>query len=88
MQPNHRGKGYGTALLCYLAQLCAERGCGRLEWSVLTWNEPALEFYESLGARSKDQWVVQQAAGEALEQLAQRFRGDRRAGARPREGDG
>jgi GNAT superfamily N-acetyltransferase len=70
VRPEHRGKGYGRALLVELARLAVERGCGRLEWSVLDWNEPALRFYRALGAEAMDEWTVQRVTGEALERLA------------------
>ncbi|KKO10734.1 GNAT family N-acetyltransferase [Pseudohongiella sp.] len=66
-----RGRGIGKALLSYLAALTRERHCGRLEWSVLDWNEPAIRFYRSIGAVPMDEWTVQRLTGEALEALAQ-----------------
>jgi GNAT superfamily N-acetyltransferase len=66
----YRGKGFGKALLVYLAQLAAARNCGRLEWAVLNWNEPAIKFFESLGARPMDEWTFYRLAGEALKALA------------------
>jgi GNAT superfamily N-acetyltransferase len=68
--PDERGRGYGKALLTALGRLAVERGCGRLEWSVLNWNEPSIQFYRSLGAVAMDEWTVNRIAGEALEQLA------------------
>jgi GNAT superfamily N-acetyltransferase len=65
-----RGKGFGKALLVYLAQLAVERNCGRLEWAVLNWNEPAIRFYQSLGARPMDEWTVYRLTGETLKALA------------------
>lgn len=65
-----RGKGFGKALLIYLAKLAQARGCGRLEWSVLNWNEPAINFYRSLGAAPMDEWRVYRVSGAALENLA------------------
>lgn len=65
-----RGKGYGKALLTELAKTAAERGCGRLEWSCLDWNEPSIEFYLSLGARQMDEWSAYRLSGEALEKAA------------------
>ena len=65
-----RGKGFGKALLVYLAQLAVERNCGRLEWAVLNWNEPAIRFYQSLGARPMDEWTVYRLTGETLTALA------------------
>ncbi|NKB69429.1 MAG: GNAT family N-acetyltransferase [Candidatus Latescibacteria bacterium] len=68
--PTHRGKGLGKALLVHLAGLAVERNCGRLEWSVLDWNEPALEFYRSLEAVAMDEWTVHRVTGQTLEKLA------------------
>ena len=67
--PSERGKGIGRALLAHLARLAVERGCGRLEWSVLDWNRPAIGFYESLGARPNSEWTVYRLTGEALARL-------------------
>ncbi len=67
-----RGRGLGTRILAYLARLAVERGCGRLEWSVLDWNEPALRFYRSLGATAMSDWTVQRLDGDALRALAAR----------------
>src|SRR2546428_5452733 len=58
VKPDHRGKGYGRALLVDLAKIARERGCGRMEWAVLDWNEPAIEFYRKLGAKPMDEWNV------------------------------
>jgi GNAT superfamily N-acetyltransferase len=71
VQPEFRGKGFGRKLLVYLARLTKERNCGRLEWSVLDWNEPAIGFYKSLGARPLDEWTMFRVTGEALDNLAQ-----------------
>lgn len=65
-----RSAGLGKALLARLAQLAVERGCGRLEWSVLDWNEPALGFYRRLGARAQDDWTTYRLSGAALSELA------------------
>lgn len=65
-----RGHGYGKALLTRLAQIAVERGCGRLEWAVLDWNEPAIGFYKSLGAVPQDDWTTFRLTGDALESLA------------------
>jgi len=65
-----RGQGLGKALMAYMANLAVERGCARLEWSVLDWNEPAIGFYRSLGAKPMDQWTVYRLTDEALVQLA------------------
>ncbi len=68
--PEARGRGIGRALLSRVAQLALARGCARLEWQVLDWNEPALGFYRALGARSLDEWIAMRADGDALETLA------------------
>jgi GNAT superfamily N-acetyltransferase len=70
VEPAHRGKGHGKALLIALARLAVERGCGRLEWAVLNWNEPSIQFYRSLGATPMDEWTVYRLTGEALTSLA------------------
>jgi GNAT superfamily N-acetyltransferase len=68
--PEARGHGAGKALLSRLAQLVIERDCARLEWAVLDWNKPAIDFYGSLGARPMDEWTVNRVDGEALVALA------------------
>ena len=65
-----RGKGIGKALLIQLAQIAEARGCGRLEWAVLDWNRPAVEFYRKLGADAKDEWTVFRLTGDSLRRLA------------------
>ena len=70
VDPAFRGKGMGKALLIALARLAVERGCGRLEWSVLDWNEPAIQFYKSLGAVAMDEWTGYRVTGEALTALS------------------
>jgi GNAT superfamily N-acetyltransferase len=65
-----RGKGVGRALLAHLASLAVRRGCGRFEWAVLDWNEPAIGFYKSLGAKMMDGWKINRLTGKALEKLA------------------
>lgn len=70
VRPEHRGRGVGAGLLRWLARLALERGCGRLEWSVLDWNEPALAFYRRLGAVAMDGWTVHRVAGASLQALA------------------
>ena len=72
VKPEHRGRGHGNALIVELARLAVERGCGRLEWSVLDWNEPAIDFYRSLGAEPVDGWTVYRVAGDAMVTLARR----------------
>lgn len=71
VDPEQRGKGFGKALLVYLARLAQERNCGRFEWSVLDWNEPSIKFYESLGAVPLNEWTMYRLTGEALQKLAQ-----------------
>lgn len=68
--PEHRGLGLGRRLLAALASLAVERGCGRLEWSVLKWNSPAIGFYERLGAVPMEEWQVYRLAGEPLAAIA------------------
>ena len=70
VRPEHRGRGYGASLLRYLAALAKARRCGRFEWSVLDWNEPAIRFYRRLGAVSMDGWTVFRVTGAALDALA------------------
>jgi GNAT superfamily N-acetyltransferase len=70
VQPTARGGGHGKALLTQLARICELRNCGRLEWSVLDWNQPAIDFYENLGAGPMEGWTTFRLTGEALERLA------------------
>ncbi|MEW6638452.1 MAG: GNAT family N-acetyltransferase [Actinomycetota bacterium] len=70
VRPEFRGEGVGKALLTHLARLATERGCGRLEWWVLDWNEPAIRFYRRLGAVPMDDWTVYRLSGDALKALA------------------
>lgn len=67
----YRGRGYGKALLKKLAKIAVERGCGRLEWSCLDWNQPSIDFYRSLDAVPMDEWTVYRATGETLQKLAE-----------------
>ena len=69
IRPHHRGKGYGKALLKHLARVCDENGYGRFQWWVLDWNEPAIEFYKSLGAEAMDEWTVYRVSGAPLKNL-------------------
>ena len=71
--PELRGRGLGKRLLAYVARVAHERGWGRVEWSVLDWNAPALRFYESIGAEAKTEWVLQRLTGPALAALAHAF---------------
>ena len=70
VRPNARGSGLGKALLGKLAKLAVERDCARLEWSVLDWNTPAIDFYKALGATPMDEWTVYRVDGAALDNLA------------------
>ena len=70
VQPAHRGAGLGKALLLHLAKIAHERGCGRMEWSVLDWNQPAIDFYQSLGAVPMNEWTVFRLTGATLQQYA------------------
>lgn len=70
VEPAHRGTGIGKALLRRLGQLAAERGCGRLEWRVLDWNEPSIRFYESLGASLMKEWILVRMTRPEFEALA------------------
>ena len=70
VKPERRGRGIGRAFFTHLAQLAVARNFGRLEWSVLDWNEPAIEFYRSVGARPLDEWTVFRLTGERLADLA------------------
>lgn len=69
--PACRGRGAGKALLKRVARIAVENNCGRYEWSVLNWNRPAIEFYESVGARPQDEWTTYRLTGEALKRLAE-----------------
>jgi len=75
VRPAVRGKGVGKALLQWLAGEAVRRECGRLEWAVLDWNEPAIKFYRSLGARPMDEWDIYRLTGDALKQVAARSGG-------------
>lgn len=70
VKPEARGRGFGKALLARLASIAKSRNCGRLEWAVLNWNQPSIDFYESLGAKALDEWKVYRLTGEALDKLA------------------
>ena len=71
VKPEKRGKGYGRALLVDLAKIALERGCGRMEWAVLDWNEPAIDFYTKLGAAPMDEWTVFRLTHDGIARLAQ-----------------
>lgn len=70
VRPAWRGRGVGRALLRHLARIAVERGCGRLEWSVLDWNESAIRFYRSIGAQPMDEWTVYRLTGDGIQRLA------------------
>ena len=70
VKPEYRGRGFGKALLVRLAALAAARRCGRVEWAVLNWNKPAIDFYESIGAVPMNEWTVYRLTGDALRKLA------------------
>lgn len=74
VRPENRGKGYGRALLERLAQIAKERRCGRMEWAVLDWNEPAIQFYRKLGAQPMDEWTVFRLTEEGIAKLANAVR--------------
>ncbi|MBR5203373.1 MAG: GNAT family N-acetyltransferase [Clostridia bacterium] len=69
--PEYRNKGYGKALLKELAKITVQRGCGRLEWCCLDWNQPSIDFYLSLGAKPLDEWTIYRVTGETLKNLAE-----------------
>ncbi len=71
VKPDKRGKGYGRALLVDLAKVARDRGCGRMEWAVLDWNEPAIKFYRSLGAKPMEEWTVFRLTHDGIAKLAQ-----------------
>jgi GNAT superfamily N-acetyltransferase len=70
VRPTVRGKGYGKALLVRLAQIAKERDCGRMEWAVLDWNEPAIQFYRKLGARPNEEWTIFRLTRDGIADLA------------------
>ena len=76
ISPEYRGKGYGKATLQKLAQIAVERGCGRLEWSCLDWNQPSIDFYLSLGAVPMEEWTVYRLTGDTLTQMAAQQKGE------------
>jgi len=77
VRPECRGKGHGKGLLRQLARIATERGCGRLEWACLDWNQPSIDFYLSLGAQPMDEWTVYRIAGEALQEFAGQKAGEK-----------
>ena len=70
VRPEFRGRGFGKALLFHLARICMDQGYGRLQWWVLDWNTPAIDFYKSIGAEAMDEWTVFRVSGKALADLA------------------
>ena len=70
VEPEHRGKGYGKALLIELAKIAREKNCGRMDWAVLNWNTPSIEFYKSLGAQPQTEWSVYRLTENQIESLA------------------
>ena len=70
VKPEYRGKGYGRALLVDLARIARERGCGRMEWAVLDWNDPAIQFYRKLGAKPNDEWTIYRLTTDGIAALA------------------
>lgn len=73
VKPDFRGKGYGKALFKELARIAVSRGCGRLEWWCLDWNQPSIDFYKAMGAEAMDEWTVYRIAGETLKELAETY---------------
>ena len=71
VRPEDRGKGYGRALLIHLAKIARDRGCGRMEWAVLDWNDPAIQFYHKLGAKPMDEWTVFRLTRDGIKRLAE-----------------
>ena len=71
VKPEQRGHGYGRALLVHLAQIAQKRGCGRMEWAVLDWNEPAIQFYKSIGAAPNEEWTVYRLTRDGIAKLAE-----------------
>src|SRR3984893_8885067 len=76
VKPENRGKGYGRALLIELAKIARDRGCGRMEWAVLDWNEQAIKFYRALGAKPMDEWTVFRLTRDGIARLANSGRVD------------
>ena len=70
VKPEYRGKGYGRGLLVDLAQIARDRGCGRMEWAVLDWNEPAIQFYRNLGAKPNEEWTIYRLTTDGIGALA------------------
>jgi len=77
VKPEYRGKGIGKAIFKKLGAVARERGCGRLEWSCLDWNQPSIDFYRSMGAKAMNEWTVYRITGEGLKELADAGKTDR-----------
>lgn len=73
VEPDQRGKGFGKALLAYLARLAVDKQCRRYEWAVLDWNQPSIDFYESFGATLMKEWIITRLTGDDLVKLAMQF---------------
>jgi GNAT superfamily N-acetyltransferase len=73
VKPDLRGKGIGKLLLSFLGKLAIERDCGRIEWAVLDWNEPSINFYKNLGAKPMDEWTIFRVSGDQITALANEF---------------
>lgn len=73
IKPEMRGKGMGKIMLSFLAKLALDRNCGRLEWWVLDWNEPSIQFYKKMGAVPMDEWTVYRVSGDNLKELGDKF---------------
>ena len=71
VKPAYRGRGHGKGLIRELARVAVERGCGRLEWCCLDWNQPSIDFYRSIGARAMDEWTIYRLAGDRLRKVAE-----------------
>ncbi len=74
--PEMRGRGFGRAFIKHIAEIAVKENCGRFEWSVLDWNEPSRKFYENLGARPMDEWIIYRLEGKEILKLAQNHEGD------------
>ena len=76
VSPEYRGKGAGTLLLRTMAKIALEKGCGRFEWSCLDWNKPSRDFYESIGAKSQNEWIGYRMSGQELKDFAEQKKGE------------
>lgn len=87
VDPEMRGKGIGKALICFVAALARSRGCQRMEWSCLDWNQPSIAFYKSLGAASWTEWTVYRLSGEDIGRVADQIQLDRPGITQPAQGE-